>query len=78
MVDGNSDVNKEIDVTDIQFCNEEATISYDQWKGSDSESKYLNINSCQSSEIVVLDVGGRKFYALASIFSTWSKWSNTR
>ena len=78
MVDNNSDVNKAIDVTDIQFSNEEAIISYDQWKAKDDESKFHNINNSQSSEIVVLDVGGRKFYALASIFSSWSKWSNSR
>ena len=39
---------------------------------------YNKFHIKKSEEIVVLDVGGRKFYTLASMFSTWpdSRFSN--
>ena len=71
MVHSISDVMKVKDVTDFQVSTEEGEIDDDQWENENSQLKCLNFKSKQPPEIVVLDVGGRKFFVFASVFSTW-------
>ena len=62
-------------VPDFEASNEEDKIEYDQWEDENGKLRYFNLNTTKPPEIVVLDVGGRKFFVFASVFSTWP---NTR
>jgi hypothetical protein len=71
MVDSILDVTNVKDVTDFHDNTEEGEIDDDQSKNEKSKLKCFNLENKQPPEIVVLDVGGRKFFVFASVFSTW-------